>query len=157
MIKEKEIRNIRRLTLIFMVCLALSGLTAFPLKTESEWLIHHIFLFPGFFHDWIKTVYYSIQQSPDVVLYGTDWLAFGHLIISLFFIGVYIDPVRYQFNITVGIIACLAVFPLAFFCGPIRGIPFFHQIIDCCFGVIGLIPLIIILKKIKNIDHEQED
>jgi len=40
-----------------------------------------------------------------------------------------------------GLIACVLVFPLALICGPIRGIPFFHQAVDCSFGLLGFIPL----------------
>ena len=38
-------------------------------------------------------------------------------------------------------IACVLVIPLALIAGPIRGIPFFWQIVDCSFGVFGIIPL----------------
>ena len=98
-------------------------------------------------------MYLNINQTPDVILYGTDWLAFAHLVIALFFIGVYIDPVKNKFNVVVGMIACAGVFPLAFIMGPLRGIPFFHQLIDCSFGVLGLIPLMIVYKKIKKLEN----
>jgi hypothetical protein len=48
-----------------------------------------------------------------------------------------------------GIIACLAIFPLALIAGSIRGIPFFWQIIDCSFGVFGGIVLWVCYLKIK--------
>jgi hypothetical protein len=38
-------------------------------------------------------------------------------------------------------IACVAIIPLAFICGPIRQIPFYWRLIDCSFGVFGIIPL----------------
>jgi hypothetical protein len=47
----------------------------------------------------------------------------------------------------------MAVFPLAFICGPIRDIPFYHQLIDCSFGAIGLIPLVYVRNKIKRIEE----
>jgi hypothetical protein len=144
-----EIKKIKRVVLVFIVLLILSGVTAFPLVTEVNWMIKNINIFPAFFHSWIQTVYDSVNQTPSIVLYGTDWLAFAHIIISLFFIRVYKDPVRNKFIIEVGIVACLAVIPLAFICGPIRHIPFYHQIIDCCFGLLGLIPLFYIKNKIK--------
>ena len=40
-----------------------------------------------------------------------------------------------------GLIACVSVTPLALVCGPIRGIPFYHQLLDCSFGFLGFIPL----------------
>ena len=149
---ETEIRKIRMITLVFIILLALSGLTAFPLRTEMDFLLRHRSSFPPFLERWIIEVNSSIDQTPDIVLYGTDWLGFAHLIIALFFVGVYIDPVKNKFNVIVGMIACLAVFPLAFIMGPIRGIPFFHQLIDCSFGVFGCVPLYFIYKKIKQLE-----
>ena len=150
-----EIKKIRRVVLVFIVLLILSGVTAFPLVTEVNWMIYNINVFPVFFHSWIKTVHGAVQQTPSIVLYGTDWLAFAHIIISLFFIGVYKDPVRNKFIVEVGVIACLAVIPLAFICGPIRHIPFYHQLIDCCFGLLGLIPLIYVRRKIKFLEAKE--
>jgi hypothetical protein len=150
--KTTEIKKIRRVVVVFIVLLVLSGVTAFPLITEVNWMVANIQSFPAFFHVWIYKVYDAVHQTPLIVLYGTDWLAFAHIIISLFFVGVYQDPIRNKFTINVGIIACLAVFPLAFICGPIRGIPFYHQIIDCCFGLLGLIPLFYIKNRIKFLE-----
>jgi len=69
--------------------------------------------------------------------------------------------VRNKFIVNVGIVACIAVFPLAFICGPIRDIPFYHQIIDCCFGLFGVIPLLYIKYQIrlleKNNSHAELD
>ncbi len=147
-----EIKKIRKVVLLFMVLLLLSGITAFPLVTEVNFMMEYRDVFPEFFHVWINTVHDSVLQTPSIVLYGTDWLAFAHIVIALFFVGVYKDPVRHQFNVNVGIIACIAIFPIAFICGPIRGIPFYHQVIDCCFGMLGLIPLFYIKRKIKLIE-----
>jgi hypothetical protein len=155
--RKQTITNIRRVVMVFMVLLILSGVSAFPLVTEVDFMITHMHWFPEFFHSWIRTVYDSVHQTPSIVLYGTDWLAFAHLIIALFFVGVYRDPVRNQFIIQVGIVACLAVFPLALICGPQRNIPFFHQMIDCCFGLLGLIPLLYISKKIKLIENQKAE
>jgi hypothetical protein len=154
-IENKLLKSIRRTTAVFIICLVLSGITAFPLVTETHWMMRHLSLFPGFLQSWIIQVSDAVQQTPGIVLYGTDWLAFAHIIIALFFVGVYRDPVRNQFTIVVGMIACCAVFPLAFTCGPVRGIPFFHQLIDCGFGVIGLIPLGLVYKKIKVMERQQ--
>ena len=150
--KTADLKIIRRVVLVFMTLLILSGLTAFPLVTEVNWMVNHIESFPAYFHSWIWNVYDAVHQTPSIVLYGTDWLAFAHIIIALFFVGVYQNPIRNKFNINIGIAACLFIFPLAFICGPIRGIPFYHQIIDCCFGLFGLIPLIFIKYKIKHIE-----
>lgn len=147
------IKQIRRLIIFFIISLALSGITAFPLQTEMDFLQEHCSSFPDFMCTWITEVNASVSKTDSIVLYGTDWLAFAHIIIALFFIGVYINPVKNKYIVQVGMIACVAVFPLAFICGPIRDIPFFHQIIDCCFGIIGFIPLKIIYNKIKILEQ----
>ena len=151
---KTEIKKIRQVVLVFIVLLVLSGVTAFPLVTEVNWMVANIQSFPTFFHVWIYKVYDAVHATPSIVLYGTDWLAFAHIIISLFFVGVYQDPIRNKFSVNVGIAACLAVFPLAFICGSIRGIPLYHEIIDCCFGLLGLIPLFYIKKKIKQLENK---
>lgn len=147
-----EIKNIRRVVIVFIILLALSGITAFPLVTEVDFMMTHLNFFPAYFHGWIRTIHESVHQTPSIVLYGTDWLAFAHIIIGLFFVGVYQNPVRNKFIVEVGIVACIAVLPLAFICGPIRHIPFYHQIIDCCFGLLGLIPLFYVRRKIKFLE-----
>ena len=38
-------------------------------------------------------------------------------------------------------IACVLVLPLALVMGPLRGIPLYWRLIDCSFGVVGIIPL----------------
>jgi hypothetical protein len=149
----KEKIEIRRIILAFVVLLVLSGITAFPLKTEMAFLVKHLNWFSDYLQIWILKVHESVMATPDVVLYGTDWLAFAHIVISLFFIPVYIHPVKYKLNIVVGMVACLGVFPLAFICGPIRGIPFFHQLIDCSFGVGGMILLYVVYKKINRLQE----
>lgn len=151
-----SIKNIRRVIIVFIILLSLSGITAFPLVTEVDFMLKHINSFPVFFHDWIRTVYESVHKTPSIVLYGTDWLAFAHIIIGLFFVGVYQNPVRNKFIVNVGIVACIAVFPLAFICGPIRDIPFYHQVIDCCFGLFGVIPLLYIRYQIGLIEKASQ-
>jgi hypothetical protein len=46
-------------------------------------------------------------------------------------------------------IACVMIFPLAFIAGAIRQIPIAWRLIDCAFGLIGIIPLAICYHKIK--------
>ena len=83
--------------------------------------------------------------------YGTDWLAFAHLVIALFFIGPFIDPLKNVWVIRAGLAACVLVPVLALICGPIRQIPFGWRLIDSSFGVIGAIPLLYALRLTKGI------
>ena len=93
---------------------------------------------------WIATVYSGLgrayAESPWLA-YGTDWLAFGHLAIALFFIGPFIDPARNRWPLVAGLIACAAVIPAAIIAGAVRGIPLYWRLVDCSFGVLGAIPL----------------
>lgn len=145
---DKVRRQIRALVSCFIVGLVLSGLTAFPLLHELNLLVRLLGAdAPGTqsaLAGWVLRVRDALAATyRDYAFlgYGTDWLAFGHLVIALFFIGVWRDPVRNIFTLYVGLIACAGVIPLAMICGPIRGIPFYWRLIDCSFGVFGTIPL----------------
>lgn len=151
----KTLTKIRIVLLAFIVLLILSGLTAFPVRTEISFLTRHINSFPVFFQNWIRELNATISSTPEVMLYGTDWLGFAHIVISLFFIPVFIDPIKYKVNIIIGITACIGVFPLAFICGPLRNIPFFHQLIDCSFGIIGGIFLYIIYRSALKLEKQK--
>jgi len=65
------------------------------------------------------------------------------------------DPVRNIWITQVGIYACLLILPTAFIAGHFRGIPFFWQLIDCSFGALGLIPLMIIHQHTKKLQRPQ--
>jgi hypothetical protein len=73
--------------------------------------------------------------------YGTDWLAFGHFVIAIAFVGALRDPMRNIWLFQFGMIACVLLVPYAFVCGGLRGIPILWRLIDCSFGVFGFIPL----------------
>ena len=149
---RKSIRNWVR---FFIIALATSGLTAFALETELKWLDHLLSNRPSSLACWINKVYLALKETNrqyPFLAYGYDWLAFAHLIIALAFFGVLKDPLRNIWIIQFGRIACCSIFPLAFIAGNVRGIPFYWQLIDCSFGIIGLIPLTIVYHKIKHLE-----
>ncbi len=149
------LRKIRRWVLVFVVMLILSGLTAFPIQTGINFLAEYKYVFPGFLAEWILTIQTGINDTwpkYPFIAYGTDWLAFAHIVIGMAFIGVYKNPVRNIWIIHWGMLNCVAVIPLALICGPLRNIPWFHILIDCSFGIIGLIPLYIVLKLIRKME-----
>lgn len=149
------LRSIRIWIFIFIVFLVLSGVTAFPLETELGWLVNQFENKESTMYHWLYNTYYAIKttnQAFPQLSYGCDWLAFAHIVIAVAFIGPLKDPVKNIWVIQFGRIACVMIFPLAFIAGPIRHIPFFWQLIDCSFGVIGLIPLTICLRKIKKLE-----
>jgi hypothetical protein len=157
------LRKIRWLLGLFIAALVLSGLTAFPLHHELNLLARLLGVddaksaehYSGLAW-WIAHVREGLQtayaQFPFIA-YGTDWLAFAHLIIAIFFVGAWVDPVRNIWIIKAGLIACVAVIPLALICGPIRGIPIYWRLIDCSFGICGFFPLWFCLKWVRELEN----
>ncbi|MGP9018255.1 hypothetical protein ACT1U9_07560 [Streptomyces sp. BR1] len=154
------VRGIRLWLVGFIVCLVLSGLTAFPLVHELHWTQSALDAlsvgdwFPGL-TQWIDRVREGLDRTDaqyPFVLYGTDWLAFAHLVIAVAFYGPYRDPVRNIWVVEFGMIACAGIIPLALICGPVRGIPFWWSVIDMSFGVFGVIPLYVVRRRIKELE-----
>jgi hypothetical protein len=148
----RQEKNIRRWIIFFMIALVLSGLTAFALETEMGWLVTEWPLERnGALYGWVFRVN-SALRDIDVrypfLAYGYDWLAFAHLVIAVAFIGPLRDPVRNKWVIEFGMIACMMVFPLAFISGAVRGIPVYWRLIDCSFGVVGMVPLYFCYRRI---------
>ena len=152
--REQLLRQrIRILTAIFILGLVISGATAIPLISEVDWLVNvtsakqlaqpeaaKLVLWA----EWLTRVQASLHSVADhhpFLFYGTDWLAFGHFVIAFAFTGAIRDPVRNNWLFTFGMIACVLVVPYAFVFGAIRGIPIWWRLIDCSFGVIGIIPM----------------
>ncbi len=139
-------RRIKWLTWFFIIGLFLSGATAIPLLSEVNWLAN---FFVGDEKSsavvgWLMRVRDALMQTQaqhPFLFYGTDWLAFGHFVIALVFVGALRDPVRNRWLFDFGLIACVLVIPYAFIFGGVRGIPIWWRLIDCSFGVFGFIPL----------------
>ena len=149
---ESLLRRYRLVLGAFIVGLVLSGVTAFPLLHELE-LLGRLLGIPATatpasqsgLKFWIATVregLCDVHAAHPWLAYGTDWLAFGHLVIALFFIGPWRDPVPNAWVLKIGLVACAGVLPLALICGPIRGIPFYWRLVDCSFGILGALPLL---------------
>lgn len=141
---------------LVIVGLVASGLSAFPLLAELEILVNltsqHAKIAP--LAAWMVTVRDGLRatyQAYPFVAYGTDWLAFGHLVIALFFVGPLLDPARNIFVLYAGVWACVLVIPLALICGPVREVPFFWRLVDCAFGVLGVIPLLYAIRLTRRL------
>ena len=98
-----------------MAGLVFSGVTAFPLQTEVTGLrpcsiSGHAPIAKGLdLVPWIERVSEALNATHahyPFLAYGTDWLAFAHLVIAVAFIGPYVDPLRNKWVITFGLIAC---------------------------------------------------
>jgi hypothetical protein len=146
-------RRIRILLSCFIIGLVVSGLTAFPLQAELDllaaWLGPAGAQAPGLHRaliDWILEVRGGVDYNAihyPFMAYGTDWLAFAHIVIAINFVGAWRDPVRNIWAFDFGLIACALVVPLALICGPLRGIPLGWRLLDCSFGLIGCVPLLV--------------
>ena len=145
------LKRVRLLTAVMIAGLVISGATAIPVVSELE-------LLAGWFgvanvadpeslygmQRWIHDVWVGLKDTDaryPFLLYGYDWLAFGHFVIALAFVGAWRDPVRNVWLFEFGMIACVAVIPFALIAGHFRGIPLGWRAIDCMFGVIGFLPM----------------
>jgi hypothetical protein len=109
---------------------------------------------------WIDHVHEGITRTDreyPFLAYGTDWLAFGHLAIAVFFWGPLKDPVRNVWVVQSGMIACVGVLPLALIAGAVRGIPWWWQLIDISFGAVGIIPLLLAHADIRRLASQTHD
>ncbi len=146
--------RIRLFTALFIVGLVLSGATAIPLETELDWLVNATgarqlveasasSTTPAW-ATWLVKVQSALHETlgqHPFLAYGTDWLAFGHFVIAIAFIGALRDPVRNRWVFDFGLLACVLVIPYALVFGAVRGIPFWWRLVDCSFGVFGFVPL----------------
>ena len=161
MITENERKLRKRIKIqiiLFIIGIVLSGITAFPIETELAIAYNNISAFPTYLQKWISDVYFAVKTTNETypyLSYGTDWLAFAHIVISVAFIGPLRDPVRNIWIMQFGMIACIMVFPLAFIAGPIRGIPLYWQLIDCSFGVFGFALLYFCYRDILKLEKLQ--
>jgi hypothetical protein len=154
-------KRIKTLTLFFMATLIISGITAF----DPAFFLKPLLTFfssttqPQGIGYWLHHVYGGLEVSAaqyPFLLYGYDWLAFAHIMIALLFIGVYKEPVRNKWVIDFAIICCISIIPFAFVCGYIRQIPIGWRLIDCSFGIIGLLPLTVLRNSISQLEHKNK-
>jgi|SRR6185503_12190083 len=157
-------RRIRWLVGLFIAGLVLSGATAIPLESEVSWLAKA----PGArgllgqgstpaWAEWLCRVEAALREmnlKHPFIAYGGDWLAFGHFVIATALIGAWRDPVRNRWLFDFGLIACAMVIPHALTFGALRGIPFWWQLIDCSFGLLGAVPLWLARRWVKKLANE---
>jgi hypothetical protein len=146
-------RRIRVCLAVVVAGLVVSGVTAFPLREElalARDVLAHLnvaSILPGAVW-WVDRVAEGLDATAAAypfIAYGTDWLAFAHLLIAVAFVGPLVDPVRNIWVIVWGLIACAGILPLAAIAGGIRGLPLGWQLIDMSFGVVAAVPLVLAL------------
>ena len=155
-----DLRCIRRWLAFFMAALLLSGLTAVPLVTLTALLAEWTAPIGGAQQAWAAhaaAAVAHVDATYPLLFYGTDWLAFAHVVIALAFIGPWRDPVRNRWVVEWGLWCCALVVVLAFAWAPLRGIPFFWRCVDASFGVFGAGPLLLVLKRIDRMAKRSPD
>ena len=121
-------RRIKLLTWFFIIGLFVSGATAIPLSGEVNLLVNFLGT-KGELSElaqWLLRVRDGLAQTQaqhPFLFYGTDWLAFGHFVIAIAFVGALRKPVRNRWLFDFGLIACALVIPFAMVFGGLRGIP----------------------------------
>src|SRR5258708_31376928 len=155
---NNETSIIKTWIIFFMIMLALSGITAMPAETELHFLC--VYFSPASnMGIWLNKVYKGILETNikyPFLAYGYDWLAFAHIILAILFIGPLRDPVRNKWVIQFGMIACVLTIPFALIAGYFRGMPIGWRLIDCSFGIAGLITFKVCLTKIRCIETKMK-
>ncbi|MFD0350276.1 hypothetical protein ACFQ0M_38120 [Kitasatospora aburaviensis] len=115
------LRRVRRWLWLFVVCLVLSGLTAFPLETETRWVTELVTGPAAPLADHVPALVRWLEHARDAIAdtnarypflaYGTDWLAFAHLVIAAAFWRPVKDPLRNIWVIRWAVLACAGVIP----------------------------------------------
>ena len=153
-------RRVKFLLGFFMFALIVSGLTAIPLKWEIDILENLIGNGTSMeslwspLSSWISYVHQGITETDykyPFIAYGTDWLAYAHIMIAIAFIGPLRDPVKNIWIIEWGMIACVSLIFVALIFGYVRGIPPLWRFLDCTFGILGFGTLFAAHKYINQI------
>ncbi len=137
------LRRIRLCVAVVIVGLVLSGISAFPLEWQLDVAVK-LTGTDGAVGSWLERARVAVAETNarhPVIFYGTDWLAFGHFAIAVLFVGAWIDPVKNQWLFRGGLVVCALVIPFALIAGGVRGIPLWHRLVDCSFGVLGSVPM----------------
>ena len=157
----RTLRGIRICLGVLILGLIVSGVTAFPLREELGLAARILDGSPvsALFPDavgWVDRVAAALADTGaryPFLAYGTDWLAFAHLVIAVVFLGPLVDPVRNIWVIQFGVIACAGIIPLALIAGTLRGIPLGWQLIDMSFGILGVIPVVIAWRLTRRLER----
>lgn len=159
--EERLLPRIRWMVALMIAGLFVAGATGIPLEWEVG-LLREWFAGPqssGTLAEWVTRIHGALvdvsTQHPELY-YGTDWMAFGHFVIAVVFIGAWRDPVRNVWLFEFGMIACVLVLPYALILGGVRGIPLWWRLIDCAFGVGGFVPMWLAWRWTKELEAASE-
>jgi hypothetical protein len=150
-VRENRLRRrIQIWTWVLILGLVFGGLTALPLQSELELVTRWLGAGESSpteatsgFVKWILIVRDALRETNSkfpFLAYGTDWLAFAHIVIAIAFVGALRHPVRNIWLFTFGMIASVLIIPWALITGEVRGIPVYWRLIDCSFAIGGFVP-----------------
>lgn len=153
-------RKVQVLLVLYGLALMAIGLATIPLQVEIA-VLENVAgegsaleeVWPAMAH-WISRVQEGVSRAYGtypLLQYGTDWLAFAHVVIGIALLGAARAPLRNVWLVEWGMIACILVVPTALIFGAVRGIPFFWRLVDSSFGLFGLIPLWLALRGIRQV------
>ena len=155
---QKIKRRVRLLLIVFVLGLVFGSQLVLFVIPELTWFNNILGpgtrmgeIFPRL-SSWINHLYQGITDTYakyPFVAYCMDWLAFAQLAFIIFFIGAIVDPVRNIWIIESGMVICVLHILIAFGCGTFRSMPFFWQLLDSTFGILGLIVLYLAYRNIK--------
>jgi hypothetical protein len=160
--RENQLRRrIHFWTWMMIIGLVVAGLTAVPLETELNLLVRWLGAGDGGesasgLTQWIVRVRDALRETNakfPFLAYGTDWLAFAHLVIAVAFLGALRHPVRNLWLFQFGMIASVMIIPWALITGEVRGIPPGWRLIDCSFAIGGFVPCWLCLRWAKELER----
>jgi hypothetical protein len=152
---EESKRTIKRWLALFMVVLVVSGVATVFAEWELS-IVTKFFDENSFFGGWLHEIYLGLKNTGaryPYLFYGSDRLAVGHFVLAIALVGPYKDPVKNKWVIECVATACMLIIPFALIAGYFRGIPFWWRLVDCAFGILGLIPVGICHNKIDEIER----
>ncbi len=162
--RENQLRRrLRFWTWLLILSLVFSGVTALPLQAELELMARWLGAGDGAgaetssaFVKWIVLVRDALRETNGkfpFLAYGTDWLAFAHIVIAIVFVGALRHPVRNLWLYQFGLIASVFIIPWSLVTGEVRGIPICWRLIDCSFAIGGFVPCWLCLRWARELER----
>lgn len=150
-------RRAKVLLVVVAFGLLVNGLTVFWLPWETRAFVAAVWgdappqsgIHAWFAH--VRDAVADVEARHPKLFYGLDWLGYAHIILAILFLGAARDPVRNEWVIRWGLIACGLVVVHALIFVPIRGLPWWWIFVDSSFGVAASIPLGVALRDVRRL------
>jgi hypothetical protein len=128
--RQQQLRSrIQGMTWVLIIGSFLAGITALPLASELDIAVRFaatkLSALTGLVN-WLTVVrdaLHDVYGKYPFIAYGTDWLAFAHIVIAIAFAGGLTHPLRNAWIYKWGALVSVLVIPWALICGEVRHIP----------------------------------